>query len=78
MRSSNSLRDSNSVFHTSFSSLPDPRRTTKGHFQYPLDEILFLVISAVLSGADGWCPREIAFKKFSDNKMIVKYLEQGQ
>ena len=22
--------------------------------------------------------REIAFKKFSDNKMIVKYLEQGQ
>jgi hypothetical protein len=23
-------------------------------------------------------PREIAFKKFSDNKMIVKYLEQGQ
>ena len=56
MRSSNPLRDSNSVFHTSFSSLPDPRRTTKGHFQYPLDEILFLVISAVLSGADGWCP----------------------
>jgi hypothetical protein len=22
--------------------------------------------------------REIAFKKFSDNKMIMKYLEQGQ
>ena len=56
MRSPNPLRDSNSVFHSSFSSLPDPRRTTKGHFQYPLDEILFLVISAVLSGADGWCP----------------------
>lgn len=54
MRSSNCLRNSNSVFHTSFSSLPDPRRTTKGHFHYPLDEILFLVISAVLCGADGW------------------------
>ncbi len=54
MRSSNSLRNSNPVFHTSFSSLPDPRRTIKGHFQYPLDEILFLVISAVLSGAKGW------------------------
>jgi predicted transposase YbfD/YdcC len=54
MRSSNSLRDSTSFFHTSFRTLPDPRRTTKGHFHYPLDEILFLVISAVLSGADGW------------------------
>jgi len=54
MRSSNFQRDSNPVFHTSFSSLPDPRRTTKGHFQYPLDEILFLVISAVLCGAEGW------------------------
>jgi len=54
MRSSNFLSDSNSVFSTSFSTLPDPRRTTKGHFKYPLDEILFLVISAVLCGADGW------------------------
>ncbi len=59
MRSSNSLRDSHSVFNTSFSSLPDPRRTTKGHFKYPLDEILFLVISAVVSGADGWCPIQV-------------------
>ena len=54
MHDSNSPRDSNSVFHTSFSPLPDPRRTTKGHFKYPLDEILFLTISAVLCGADGW------------------------
>lgn len=54
MRSSNFLRDSNSAFSSSFSTLSDPRRTTKGHFKYPLDEILFLVISAVLSGADGW------------------------
>ena len=56
MRDPNFLRDSDSVFHSSFSSLPDPRRTTKGHFRYPLDEILFLVISAVVSGADGWVP----------------------
>jgi hypothetical protein len=26
--------------------LPNPRGTTKGHFKYPLDDILFLVISA--------------------------------
>lgn len=54
MRNSNFLRNSDSVFSTSFSTLPDPRRTIKGHFKYPLDEILFLVISAVLCGADGW------------------------
>lgn len=41
-------------FHTSFKKLNDPRRTTKGNFTYPLDEILFLVISAVISGYDEW------------------------
>lgn len=41
-------------FLTHFNPLKDPRRTTKGHFYFPLDEILFLTISAVLSGADGW------------------------
>lgn len=54
------MRDSNSppkdfpAFHTYFGSLRDPRRTTKGHFYYPLDEILLLVISAALCGADSW------------------------
>lgn len=42
------------LFSPYFSSLKDPRRTRKGHFFYPLDEILFLCISAVISGADSW------------------------
>jgi predicted transposase YbfD/YdcC len=37
-----------------FSSMKDPRRTNKGHHLYPLDEILFLCISAVISGMDDW------------------------
>lgn len=44
----------NSLFISSFSSLSDPRRTHKGNYFYPLHEILFLSISAVISGADGW------------------------
>ncbi len=42
------------VFTSYFSSLKDPRRTSKGNFYYPLQEILFLTISAVISGADSW------------------------
>ncbi len=41
-------------FNTYFESLSDPRRTNKGNFFYPLHEILFLTISAVISGAEGW------------------------
>ena len=37
-----------------FSTIEDPRRQTRGNFMYPLNEILFLAISAVISGADGW------------------------
>src|SRR5690606_39736697 len=37
-----------------FSGVKDPRRTHRGHFLYPLEEILFLCISAVLSGMDDW------------------------
>lgn len=37
-----------------FSSLKDPRRTQRGHHLYPLDEILFLCISSVISGANDW------------------------
>ncbi len=40
-------------FNNHFSELKDPRRTS-GHFYYPLDEILFLTISAVISGFDTW------------------------
>lgn len=46
--------DSESLFTHHFKTLKDPRRTTRGNFQYPLEEILFLVISATISGMDGW------------------------
>lgn len=42
------------VFTKIFSQLSDPRRTTKGNFLYPLVEILFLTISAVISDAKSW------------------------
>jgi predicted transposase YbfD/YdcC len=41
-------------FKESFSSLPDPRRTSRGNFIYSLDEILFLSTSAVVSGCKSW------------------------
>lgn len=37
-----------------FSGMKDPRRTNRGHHLYPLEEILFLCISAVISGMDDW------------------------
>jgi predicted transposase YbfD/YdcC len=42
----------NVKFLSSFESLDDPRQQAK--VRYPLDEILLLVLCAVLSGADGW------------------------
>lgn len=42
------------VFHEYFTTLEEPRRTHKGRFFYPLEEILFLSISAVVSGSDSW------------------------
>lgn len=47
------------VFQKLFSDLKDPRRTSKGHFLYPLNEILFLVISAVVSGSTDWTAIQI-------------------
>jgi hypothetical protein len=41
---------SNSLFTQYFSTLKEPRRTTNGNFQYPLEEILFLTISSIISG----------------------------
>ena len=49
----------NNYFIKHFSVLQDPRRTTKGHFYYPLEGILFLVISAVLSGVEEWTSIEL-------------------
>lgn len=42
------------LFSHYFSGVKDPRRTNRGHFLYPLEEILFLCVSAVLSGMDDW------------------------
>ena len=47
-------KEHNSLFMSEFSNLTDPRRTNKGNFTYPLNEILFLTISAVVSGMKGW------------------------
>jgi predicted transposase YbfD/YdcC len=46
--------DQSNLFIKYFSLIEDPRRTTKGNFLHPLSDILFLVISAVISGADDW------------------------
>jgi predicted transposase YbfD/YdcC len=42
------------VFKKYFSDLQDPRRINKGHYYYPLDELLFLTIAAIISGMDNW------------------------
>lgn len=54
MALSNSEYIAHQVFCPYFSSMKDPRRTNKGHHLYPLEEILFLCISAVVSGMDDW------------------------
>lgn len=41
-------------FKDSFSTLIDPRRTSKGNIHYSLDEILFLTISAAICGYTSW------------------------
>jgi len=54
MAFSNSEYPSYQLFSHYFSGMKDPRRTSKGHHLYPLEEILFLCISAVISGMDDW------------------------
>lgn len=41
-------------FEHHFATLKDPRRTTKGNLRYSLEELLFLTISAVISGCNTW------------------------
>lgn len=41
-------------FSSFFADLKDPRRIDKGNHKYPLQEIFFLCIAAVISGADTW------------------------
>lgn len=58
---------SESLFTQYFSTLKEPRRTTKGNFQYPLDEILFLTISSIISGwYEEW--EDISF--FGENNLV--------
>lgn len=54
MTFSKSEYNTHQVFSYYFSGMKDPRRTNRGHHLYPFDEILFLSISAVLSGMDDW------------------------
>lgn len=54
-----------STFLSCFSTLPDPRRTSKGHLLYPLEEILFLTIAACVSGANCWT----AIESFGEEKL---------
>jgi len=51
--------EQNVLLNKYFTTLEDPRRTNKGHFYYPLNEILFLVISAVVSGYQDWTSIQI-------------------
>ena len=52
-------------FKTHFSQLPEPRRMTKGNIKYSLEEILFLTISAVISGCGTW----ISIEEFGELKI---------
>jgi predicted transposase YbfD/YdcC len=52
-------KEHKSLYINHFKDMTDPRRTNKGNYFYPLNEILFLVISAVISGADGWTSIEV-------------------
>jgi predicted transposase YbfD/YdcC len=53
------------VFSDIFSTLADPRRITKGNLRYTLEEVLFLTISACISGANGWT----AIEAFGHSKL---------
>jgi len=44
----------NNLFLSTFSTLKDPRRQSRGNFRHQLMDMIFLVISAVISGADDW------------------------
>jgi predicted transposase YbfD/YdcC len=50
----NILQKKYPAFSSFFKELKDPRRISKGNHLYPLEEILFLCIAAVVSGADTW------------------------
>ena len=59
MPNKNDNKYANSLFIRHFENMKDPRRINKGNHIYPLNEILLLVISAVISGANGWTAIEL-------------------
>ncbi|MGL1887032.1 MAG: ISAs1 family transposase [Reichenbachiella sp.] len=65
MTFSKNAKKSCPVFQNIFSELTDPRRTDKGNFYYPFNEILFLTISAVISGMNNWT----SISNFGDYKL---------
>jgi predicted transposase YbfD/YdcC len=46
--------ESAQLFTESFSTLQDPRRTSKGNIQYSLEELLFVTITGVICGYKEW------------------------
>jgi len=54
MAISESTQKKHPIFQEIFTNLPDPRRSDKGNYTYPLDEILFLCLSGAISGMDSW------------------------
>jgi predicted transposase YbfD/YdcC len=46
--------ESAQLFTESFSTLQDPRRTSKGNIKYSLDELLFVTITGVICGYKEW------------------------
>lgn len=68
------------LFTESFSTLQDPRRTSKGNIQYLLEELLFITITGVICGYKEW--EEIAeygkqkadwFRKFYPYKTMPSH-----
>ena len=59
MLNNNDSEKDKSLYINHFKEMTDPRRINKGNYYHPLNEILFLVISAVISGADGWTSIEV-------------------
>jgi len=59
----------NKIFSNHFSILKYPRRITKGNFQYPLKEFLFLTISSIISD---W--EDIIYFWRKEIKLVAKVL----
>ncbi len=59
------------LFTIYFSKVSDPRRQKRGNFRHELMDMIFLVIAAVVSGADDW--EEIALFGRAQIDWLRKY-----